>query len=95
MLSDDKRSFTPLVGEQQLYSSPPRTSLSVNTKYTSGTDSDNFSVESGAGMVFLTNRRVCHFKSNDLSENLIFVHIDPIPSSKPVSQIRIFCHSDS
>src|ERR1700760_2717329 len=69
MLSDDKRSFTPLVGEQQLYCSPPRTTLSVNTKYTSGTESDNFSVDSGAGVVFLTNRRVYDFKSKDIKND--------------------------
>ena len=62
MLSDDKKAFTPLPGEQQLYTSPPRTALAVNTKYTSGTESDSFAVESSAGAVFLTNRRVGCFE---------------------------------
>lgn len=51
--------FVPLPGEQRLYTSPPRTTLSIQTlnKYPG---KEPFSIQSSAGCVHLTNRRVCN-----------------------------------
>jgi hypothetical protein len=57
MLSEDKRRFTPLPGEQQIYTSSPRTALSLKT-LTGYPGSDPFSIESNAGTIYLTTRRV-------------------------------------
>ena len=56
MLADDG-GFTPLPGEMTLYTSPPRTALSLQSLgKQAGTEL--FSIQSSAGQVHLTNRRV-------------------------------------
>jgi hypothetical protein len=57
MLSEDKKRFTPLPGEKVIYDSSPRTVLSLKT-LSGYPGSDPFSIESGAGTIYLTNRRV-------------------------------------
>ncbi|KAF2675189.1 hypothetical protein BT63DRAFT_30749 [Microthyrium microscopicum] len=59
MLSSDSRGFTPLPGEQHLYSSPPRTSL-VLKSLASYPGNEPFSADSTSGTVHLTNRRVIY-----------------------------------
>ncbi|KAF2234011.1 hypothetical protein EV356DRAFT_486036 [Viridothelium virens] len=62
MLSDDG-AFTPLPGEQTLYTSPPRTSLSLQS-LAKQTHTEAFSIQSSAGHVYLTNRRVVYLPSS-------------------------------
>jgi hypothetical protein len=59
MKSKDGDGFTPLPGEQRLYSSPPRTALSLQSPSSSST-SPGLSLHSGSGSVYLTNRRVVY-----------------------------------
>ncbi|KAF2423073.1 hypothetical protein EJ08DRAFT_457947 [Tothia fuscella] len=58
MLSESE-GFTPLPGEQRLYTSPPRTTLSLQSlnKYPG---KQPYTVQSSAGSVFLTNRRIVY-----------------------------------
>ncbi|KAL2350182.1 hypothetical protein BJ546DRAFT_491371 [Cryomyces antarcticus] len=58
MLSDSE-GFTPLPGEQKLYTSPPRTSLSLHT-LNKFPGKEPFSVQSSTGCVHLTNRRIVY-----------------------------------
>jgi hypothetical protein len=61
MIAEDRQSFTPLSGEQRLYMSPPRTSLSivsVERSTDAASQAPRFSLDSKDGTVFLTNRRV-------------------------------------
>lgn len=55
MLSED--GFTPLPGESTLYKSPNRTTLSLQS-LNKFPGKEPFSIYSGAGNVYLTNRRV-------------------------------------
>jgi hypothetical protein len=50
--------YTPLPGEQTLYTSPPRTTLSLQTA-NRHTPSQSYSQQCKSGVVYLTNRRVC------------------------------------
>lgn len=49
--------YTPLPGEQTLYQSPPRTTLSLQTSH-SRFPSESYSQQCKSGVVYLTNRRV-------------------------------------
>jgi len=49
--------YTPLPGEQTLYQSPPRTTLSLQTS-NRHSPSQSYSQQCKSGVVFLTNRRV-------------------------------------
>ena len=49
--------YTPLPGEQTLYTSPPRTTLSLQTP-NRHTPSQSYSQQCKSGVVYLTNRRV-------------------------------------
>lgn len=62
MLSETE-GFTPLPGEQRLYTSPPRTALSLQSlnKYPG---KEPFAVQSGAGCIHLTNRRVVYLPAS-------------------------------
>ncbi|KAF2471814.1 uncharacterized protein BDR25DRAFT_303209 [Lindgomyces ingoldianus] len=51
--------YTPLPGEQTLYTSPPRTTLSVQSN-TRLPPSQAYSVQCRSGIVYLTNRRVIY-----------------------------------
>ncbi|QIW99425.1 hypothetical protein AMS68_004943 [Peltaster fructicola] len=53
--------FTPLPGEQTLYTSPPRVALSISvpTHYP-GRQQQSFSVSSSSGLIYLTNRRLIY-----------------------------------
>ncbi|KAJ9618705.1 hypothetical protein H2203_008909 [Taxawa tesnikishii (nom. ined.)] len=55
-------SFTPLPSEQTLYTSPPRTSFTLQTlnKYPG---KDPFHLSSSSGTLFLTNRRIIYLPS--------------------------------
>ena len=57
MLSEADGGFTPLPGEQRLYTSPRRTTLSLQSLNKSS-DKQPYSLQSSAGCVYLTNRRV-------------------------------------
>jgi len=57
MLSDTE-GFVPLPNEQRLYKSPPRTTISLQT-LNKFPGREPYSVQSSAGSVHLTNRRVC------------------------------------
>lgn len=50
--------YTPLPGEQTLYQSPPRTTLSLQTSHRHP-PSESYSQQCKSGVVYLTNRRVC------------------------------------
>ncbi|KAI9688330.1 MAG: hypothetical protein M1822_001278 [Bathelium mastoideum] len=58
----DHGGFTPLPGEQTLYTSPPRTSLSLQS-LGKHTGADAFSISSSAGCIYLTNRRIVYLPS--------------------------------
>ncbi|KAF2092681.1 hypothetical protein NA57DRAFT_49771, partial [Rhizodiscina lignyota] len=62
MLSETE-GFTPLPGEQRLYTSPPRTALSLSSvnKYPG---KEPFSIQSGGGCVHLTNRRIVYLPAS-------------------------------
>ncbi len=49
--------YTPLPGEQTLYQSPPRTTLSVQSS-AQNPPSQAYSQQCKSGVVYLTNRRV-------------------------------------
>lgn len=49
--------YTPLPGEQTLYQSPARTTLSLQTSHRHP-PSESYSQQCKSGVVFLTNRRV-------------------------------------
>jgi len=49
--------YTPLPGEQTLYQSPPRTTLSLQTNH-HHTPSASYSQQCKSGVIHLTNRRV-------------------------------------
>ncbi|KAF2178306.1 hypothetical protein K469DRAFT_335436 [Zopfia rhizophila CBS 207.26] len=51
--------YTPLPGEQTLYTSPPRTTLSVQSS-SNHSSSQQFSTQCRSGIVYLTNRRVIY-----------------------------------
>jgi hypothetical protein len=53
----DGGGYTPLPGEQTLYQSPPRTTLSLHTSSRRNA-TDTYSQQSKSGVVYLTNRRV-------------------------------------
>jgi hypothetical protein len=53
----DREGFVKLPNEQLIYTSPPRTSLSLQP-LSSYTGSDSISLQSGAGQIYLTNQRV-------------------------------------
>jgi hypothetical protein len=53
----DGGGYTPLPGEQTLYQSPPRTTLSLHTSSRRNA-TDTYSQQSKSGIVYLTNRRV-------------------------------------
>ena len=63
MLDPSKpNTFTPLPSESTLYTSPPRTALSI-TSLNKFPGSQPYSVSSSAGTLFLTNRRVVYLAS--------------------------------
>jgi hypothetical protein len=57
VMRSDEGGFTPLPGEQRIYTSPPRTAFLLQT-LDKTTGRDGYSLSSGAGVVHLTNRRV-------------------------------------
>lgn len=59
MLADGGGGYTPLPGEQTLYQSPPRTTLSLQTSHRHP-PSESYSQQCKSGVVYLTNRRVRH-----------------------------------
>lgn len=64
MLSDNE-GFVSLPGERILYSSPPRTTLSLQSQ-SSYPGTEPLSISSNAGCVHLTNQRVCTFCSSGI-----------------------------
>ncbi|KAI9770180.1 MAG: hypothetical protein M1835_006597 [Candelina submexicana] len=58
MLSTDGQGFIPLTQERILYTSPPRTTLVLQTPNTY--PGKTFSVNSNAGCVYLTNQRIVY-----------------------------------
>jgi len=51
--------YTPLPGEQTLYQSPPRTTLSLQTSH-QRSPSESYSQQCKSGVVYLTNRRMIY-----------------------------------
>jgi len=51
--------YTPLPGEQTLYQSPPRTTLSLQTSHRNH-PSESYSQQCKSGVVYLTNRRMIY-----------------------------------
>ncbi|CAN9131113.1 unnamed protein product [Alternaria sp. RS040] len=51
--------YTPLPGEQTLYQSPPRTTLSLQTSHRNH-PSESYSQQCKSGVVYLTNRRIIY-----------------------------------
>ncbi|GAB7342832.1 hypothetical protein MBLNU457_g0959t1 [Dothideomycetes sp. NU457] len=63
MLDPSKpNTFTPLPSESTLYTSPPRTALSI-TSLNKYPGSQPYTVSSSAGTLFLTNRRIIYLSS--------------------------------
>ncbi|RHZ44444.1 uncharacterized protein CDV56_103061 [Aspergillus thermomutatus] len=58
----DREGFVKLPNEQLIYTSPPRTSLSLQP-LSSYTGSDSISLQSGTGQIYLTNQRVVYIPS--------------------------------
>lgn len=84
MLSDGyKNHFVPFEGEQIVYSSPPRISLSLHKSQacsdSSGQDDIDYSYEWNSGFVHLTNRRIIYLPSKPTLEFQSFtVNIDRV-----------------
>jgi len=76
MLSEADGGFTPLPGEQRLYTSPPRTALSLQS-LNKFPGKQPYSLQSSAGSVYLTNRRV-RFAPPPPSH-----HHNPLTEAKP------------
>ncbi|KAF2842077.1 hypothetical protein M501DRAFT_998313 [Patellaria atrata CBS 101060] len=59
----EENGFVPLPGEQPIYTSPPRTSLSLHSlnKYPG---KEPFSLQSSAGVIYLTNRRIVYLPAS-------------------------------
>ncbi|KAL5118852.1 hypothetical protein ACEQ8H_003174 [Pleosporales sp. CAS-2024a] len=55
----DGGGYTPLPGEQTLYQSPPRTTLSLQTSHRHS-PSESYSQQCKSGVVYLTNRRIIY-----------------------------------
>lgn len=64
--------YTPLPGEQTLYQSPQRTTLSLQTG-SHKPPSEAYSQQCKSGVVYLTNRRVGHIDSVAGLEMLTYV----------------------
>lgn len=60
---DSATGFTPLPGEQRLYVSPPRTTLSL-TSLNRFPGKQPYTIQSPAGSVYLTNRRVLYLPAS-------------------------------
>lgn len=71
--------YTPLPGEQTLYQSPPRTTLSLQTSHRHP-PSESYSQQCKSGVVYLTNRR------------MIYLPVSPTPTLQsfavPILNIR-------
>ncbi|KAH8730908.1 WW-domain ligand protein-domain-containing protein [Phaeosphaeriaceae sp. PMI808] len=59
MLSESGSGYTPLPGEQTLYQSPQRTTLSLQTSHRHP-PSEAYSQQCKSGVVYLTNRRIIY-----------------------------------
>ncbi|KAB8336900.1 hypothetical protein FH972_021207 [Carpinus fangiana] len=59
VMLDPRDGFTPLSGEQKLWTSPPRTSFSIQSMH-QYPGKDPFSISSSSGRVYLTNRRIVY-----------------------------------
>lgn len=55
----DGGGYTPLPGEQTLYQSPPRTTLSIQTSH-QRYPAESYSQQCKSGVVYLTNRRIIY-----------------------------------
>lgn len=79
MLADGGGGYTPLPGEQTLYQSPPRTTLSLQTSHRHP-PSESYSQQCKSGVVYLTNRR------------MIYLPVSPTPTLQsfavPILNIR-------
>ncbi|KIW02009.1 uncharacterized protein PV09_06515 [Verruconis gallopava] len=62
MLDDNGGGFTPLPGEQRLYTSPSRTALSIQS-VNKFPGKQPFTLQSSAGTAYLTNRRLVYLPS--------------------------------
>lgn len=81
MTSPNETGFVKLPNERILYTSPPRTSLQISTPNTFP-GAQPFSAKSDAGVVYLTNQRVCkHFTSpRTLLTSLQIVYLPSAPT---------------
>jgi hypothetical protein len=75
--------YTPLPGEQTLYQSPPRTTLSLQTSHRHP-PSSSYSQQCKSGVVYLTNRRVrrpTHQPASQLTPKpqIIYLPVTPTP----------------
>jgi len=57
---NDREGFVSLPGEQRLFTSPPRTSITLESLNKSSSGPQPFSVSCADGRVYLTTRRVSH-----------------------------------
>ena len=77
--------YTPLPGEQSLYVSPPRTTLSLQSS-NRHTPSQAYSLQCKSGVVHLTNRRVCRLDASVTctlltdSVQVIYLPVTPTPT---------------
>ncbi len=89
----DKEGFVKLPGERILYRSPPRTSLSLESK-SSYPGTQPFALHSSAGCVYLTNQRVCFLRLSDLPgpeltprlhAQVVYLPAAPVPALRSFS----------
>lgn len=83
---DDQEGFVRLPNERLIYSSPPRTSVSL-TPPSGYKGAEKLSIQSSAGCIHLTNQRVsihlypCLSVMLTLARLSIFLHPEPMTSS--------------
>ena len=84
VMLDEQNRFVPLPGEQILFTSPPRTTLALQTP-NSYPGKEPLAINSSGGVAFLTNQRV----SNSL---LYTVQIFLLPTDTPFSSSIYLLH---
>jgi hypothetical protein len=84
--------YTPLPGEQTLYQSPPRTTLSLQTSHRNP-PSESYSQQCKSGVVYLTNRRVRYRQMTALSNECADGSLDHLPSRHADTDPAILCRA--
>jgi WW domain-binding protein 2 len=94
MLTDDKRNFLPLPGEQALFTSPTRTSLTLQSFNRSASKDNRFSIDCSAGTATVTNKRVrltAQGLSSKLTVQIVYLPTSPHPTLQSFSAPILNC----